>query len=505
MKNPVSMAVRFGRSPEFQNWTLLFLFVFLLKIVLFAVDPLPKFIMGDSGTYLWTALHGGIPEDRSFFYGYVIRWISVGPESLTSLMIVQASLSAVVSVLLALICRVIFRLPLLWSCLCAILCALDPLQLLYERYVMTETISLFFYAIALSQVFLYLGDHRLRNLIFLQVISILLVGFRMSYLPLVEIDTFLLPVLAFSGSIWRALRQPSGNNSLPRWPALRVCGGHLLLSVMLMFALHTGYKRLNGFLSHREPAYVYATGVTLLAFWSPALEPGDSPNPELADLIRRGKEMGLKERRARNGQLFSPEGLIERIFKLQPDRAKADDLAKQTAFHALVRDPLGVLGLTWYTYADYWSVTAMKDFLEKDFSFYNPPGGDLIQLLAINFHLAQNNTTAKTFLQSYYVAGWPYYFLVLLTPLLSALAILLKAGRPYAILLFVHSSIIMGVAMTFGSETMRFLQPVSFLTLLIVALWITAALKRLARNKAGAAGEPIQPGDPAQAFPFSPI
>jgi hypothetical protein len=501
MKNPVSMVVAFGRSREFQNWTLLFLFIFLLKLLLVAVDPLPKFIMGDSGTYLWTALHGGIPEDRSFFYGYVIRWTSVGPESLTSLMILQASLSAIVSLLLGLICRFIFQLPLLWSCLFGILCALDPLQLLYERYVMTEAISLFVYAIALRRAFLYLRDHRLRDLILLQVISVLLIAFRMSYLPLVEIDTLILPIIAFSGSIWHALRQQGRNDGLPRWSPLRVCGGHLLLSVLLMLALHTGYKRLNGFMAHREPAYVYSTGVTILAFWSPVLEPGDSPDPELAELIRKGDEMGLKERRARNGQLFSPTGLIERVFQLQPDRSKADNLAKQTAFHALLRDPLGVLGLTWYTYADYWSVSAMKDFLEKDFSFYNPPGGDLIQLLATSFHLAHNNTNVKTFLQSYYVAGWPYYYLVLVAPLLSALAILLKAGRPYAILLFVHSSIIMGLAMTFGSETMRFLQPVSFMTLLIVALWISEALKRLSRNKAGAPVEAIDTGERAATIP----
>lgn len=502
MKNPVSMAEGFGRSREFQSWTLLCLFVFLLKILLLAVDPTPKFIMGDSAAYLWTALHGGIPEDRSFFYGYVIRWISVGPESLTSLMIFQAFLSAIVSVLLGLICRFIFQVPLLWSCLLAILCALDPLQLLYERYVMTETISLFVYAIALYQAFLYLRDHRLHNLILLQVLSIVLVGFRMSYLPLVEIDTFILPVLAFSGGIWRAFRQKNRDESSPRWSALRACGGHLLLSVALMFVLHTGYKRLNGYLSKREPAYVYATGVTILAFWSPALEPGDSPDPGLADLIRKGDEMGLKDRRARNGQLFSPGGLIERVFQLQPDRSKADELARQTAFHALLRNPLGVLGLTWYTYADYWSVSAIRGFLERDFSFYNPPGGDFIQLLAMSFHLAQNNTTEKTFLQSYYTAGWPYYYLVLLAPLLSGLAILPKAGRPYAILLFIHSTIIMGVAMTFGSETLRFLQPVSFLTLLIVALWIAAALRHRSGTKDEVPGDAIEPGGRAATIPM---
>ena len=66
--------------------------------------------MGDSGSYLWTALSGWIPPDRSFLYGYVIRWSSLGTGSLTSLLILQAFLATVTAILVALICRCIFGL-----------------------------------------------------------------------------------------------------------------------------------------------------------------------------------------------------------------------------------------------------------------------------------------------------------------------------------------------------------------------------------------------------------
>ena len=187
----------------------------------------------------------------------------------------------------------------------------------------------------------------------------------------------------------------------------------------------------------------------------------------------------------RNSHRFSPDGLLDRLAKIEPDPAMANKIARRTALRALWRDPLGILALPWHTYTDYWSVTAIKQFAERDFSFENPPRPDLIELLASRFHLSHNNSATKSFLQWYYVVAWPYYFLVLLAPLLSGLAILLKAGRPYAILLFVHISIMMGMSMTFGSETLRFLQPISFMTILVLALGAGAALRPVRTDEEG--------------------
>src|SRR5215470_11950721 len=69
------------------NWWLFCFLILALNFFLLAVDPLPKLFMGDSGSYLWTALSGWIPTDRSFLYGYVIRWSSLWIGSLTSLLV----------------------------------------------------------------------------------------------------------------------------------------------------------------------------------------------------------------------------------------------------------------------------------------------------------------------------------------------------------------------------------------------------------------------------------
>ena len=484
MTSPAPTTKGTGRFPPHYRWPLFCFSIFALKLLLFAIDPVPKLYMGDSGSYIWTALSGWIPPDRSFFYGYVIRWTALWTGSLTWLLVVQVCLSAITCILLSSITRVIFELPERGSYLFGFLCAIDPLQLLYERYVMTETISLFLYGFVIYHSFLYLKTPRLRDLVIVQVASVLLIGFRMSFLLQVQINTIILPVLAFAPDVVKRIRRRPPAKASPTSP-VRVCAGHLLLGVTLMFLLHAGYKRTNGWLSQREPDYLYSTGITLLAYWAPVLQPEDAPDPRLADVIRSGNEFHLKNLRFRNAQRFRPDHLVDRLRKLEPDRSKADDLAKKTALHALWRDPLGVLGIGLRTYVGYWNVAVIKRYAEADFSFRRPPDDNLIALLASHFHLSYpKGTTTLSPTQFYYVMAWPYYFLVLLAPLLSGLAIALRSVRRYAILLFVHISIMMAMAMTFGSDSIRYLQPISFMTLLVLALGTKVALQSVRKDEA---------------------
>ena len=132
-------------TNEADQWWLFCLLVVLLKFFLLGLDPLPKMFIGDSASYLATAIIGWIPDDRSYFYGFVIRLVSLWTESLTPLLLLQSFLSAVTALLLAYTCRRLFGLSARSSYIIGLICALDPFQLVWERYVMTETISLFFY------------------------------------------------------------------------------------------------------------------------------------------------------------------------------------------------------------------------------------------------------------------------------------------------------------------------------------------------------------------------
>jgi hypothetical protein len=154
--------------------------------------------MGDSWSYISTGLAGWIPGDRSYFYGYLVRWLAVWPHSFTPLLVVQALASGATAIVFALICSRFFEMSNTVSFLFGSLCAVDPCQLVWERYVMTETFSLLVYVLVLYWSLAYLRDRRLWQLAVVQALSVLLIGFRMSYLLLVQACTVLLPLIAFA-------------------------------------------------------------------------------------------------------------------------------------------------------------------------------------------------------------------------------------------------------------------------------------------------------------------
>src|SRR6516162_6299246 len=180
------------------GWWVFCVLVFAIKLLLLWLDPTPQLYMGDSASYLWTALTGWIPADRSYFYGYLVRWLAVWPHSFAPLLIVQALASGVTAIVFALICGRFFEISKSISFVFGLLCALDPLQLLWERYVMTEIFSLFVYALVVYWSLAYLRDRRLWQLAVVQAISVLLIGFRMSYLIVVQACTILLPLISFA-------------------------------------------------------------------------------------------------------------------------------------------------------------------------------------------------------------------------------------------------------------------------------------------------------------------
>src|SRR5215475_9955910 len=152
-------------SPAVIRWGLFCVLVLAIKLLLLWLDPTPKLFMGDSWSYISTALTGWIPWDRSYFYGYLIRWLAVWPHSFAPLLVVQTLASGATAIVFALICSRFFEMSANLSFLFGLLCALDPLQLVWERYVMTETFSLLVYALVLYWSLAYLRARRLWQLV----------------------------------------------------------------------------------------------------------------------------------------------------------------------------------------------------------------------------------------------------------------------------------------------------------------------------------------------------
>ena len=462
------------------HWWLFCLLILVLNFLFIAFDPLPKLFMGDSGSYLWAALSGWMPPDRSFLYGYVIRWSSLWTESLTSLLILQAFLGAGTAILVTIICRSIFGLASRLSYLFGLLCSLDPLQLVWERYVMTETVSLFFYALVLLFSFLYLKHRRLWQLALLQILSVFLISFRMSYLLVVQISAFLLPMIAFLPEIRVALRKHS--STLLKALGLKSGGLHLTFSVLLMFVLLQGYRQLNGRLAGREPALLHYSGFCILTTWAPVLKPSDSPDPRLSELIANGDKFRLNDVWLRDVQLYSPGGLVDRWKQIQPNAVIANQVAKQTALNALLRRPMDVATLGAKTFLHYWNFKHIRRQarVELGKALNNWPNKKTWDV-ATHFHLSPplpREAKTYTLLQRYFVRSQPYYYLVLLSPFVCV-GLIFFVSEGYVSLLFLHSWILFGtVTILSKNVSVRYLQPMSLLTILIIAAFVQAVIDR---------------------------
>jgi hypothetical protein len=345
---------------------------------------------------------------------------------------------------------------------------------------MTETFSLLVYVLVLYWSLAYLRNRRLWQLAAVQALSVLLIGFRMSYLLVVQACTILLPLIAFARCAVPVLRK----RSEPRAPGagvLTIGLTHVVASVAMMFVMHGAYKYANGWLSSREPAYLHDAGVHLAAVWAPALEPSDATDSRFRDLIANGHQFKIDDPTLRNAQHFGEGFLIDRWRKIEKNRRKSDRIARETAMNALLRRPLQIAGLALNTYMGYWGIASIQSYAREDLGV-----GELtdeqVKMLVEKFRF----TTVKplpaqpfSLSQRYFLGSRPYYFIVVVSPLTCALATWVSRQRAFVFLLFIHASILMVVITALSSQaSVRYLQPVSMLTLLSIGICVDWLARR---------------------------
>jgi len=478
-----------GASSAANAWWLFCALVLTIKLLLLWLDPTPKLFMGDSWSYVWTSLTGRIPGDRSYFYGYLIRWLAVWPHSFAPLLVMQSLASGATAITFALICSRFFEMSNRLSFLFGLLCVLDPLQLVWERYVMTEAFSLLVYVLVLYWSLVYLRDRRLWQLAVVQALSVLLIGFRMSYLLLVQACTILLPLIAFARYAVPLLGKRSGARTQVVG-VLTIGLIHLIASIAMMFVMHGAYKYANGWMSKRLPAYMYHTGDHLAAVWAPALEPSDATDPRFGEIIASGHQFKIKDLHLRNAQQYSEGFLIKRWSEIERKPRKNDRVSRETAINALRRRPLAIVGLAVQTYMEYWNLPLIRLYARTDLG-YGKLNDDQIETFAEKFGFqAVKELPAQPFslLQKYFLGAWPYYFVVVLSPLVCAFAIWLSRERTFALLLFFHASILLVVITALSPQAgIRYIQPVSLLTLLGIAIcvdWLARKLRPAAMQSA---------------------
>lgn len=337
--------------------------ILAVKLLFLVLDPLPRFFLWDSVTYLNGGLFGDLPRDRSILYSLIIGATAVRAHSLDALVIAQT----IAGVGSAMLLFVIVRRQLgarFWIAIAATtVFAADPSQLWYERLMMAEAFGslawLSFVALALH----YCKTGRAAVLPLVAIAGILAVSFRLN--PTLTVITV--------------------GGALPLWRFFylrgigvdrRVLARHLALAIVSTAAVHVGYQQMIARVLGTPPGYIGVAGLFQMGFVAPLIEPqhfdGTGCPP---DILKRFKRP-LADPREREGHLWGTDGLWTAMQKYCPD----PETAAATVAHRATHDhPFRALGMGFTTAAQYFDPYESNWRMESDIGHKGATPWELIE------------------------------------------------------------------------------------------------------------------------------
>jgi hypothetical protein len=245
------------------------LLLVVIKSIQFAIDSQALFYY-DSGAFILNGLGLAFIPQRSFVYGSLIRAFAVPFHSLRAIVAMQVIMGGLTAWLLTFALVRFLHVRAWIAILAALVFACDPVQIVHEHMVMSETSALLAMAVFLLLALKYLGNTSLLCLVILSFLGVLLVSLRIVYLPVALAAAVLLPVVAYFSC------------SARQWRLLALA---LVVSCGSTGLFHLGYRYLTGWFAGREPAYHYMTGLFLLATAAPIVESGDSSDVRVAGAV----------------------------------------------------------------------------------------------------------------------------------------------------------------------------------------------------------------------------
>ena len=434
-----------------------------IKGVLFFVDSQPAYFLGDSEAYLATATAKYIPPDRSVLYGLLIRRIAYRAHSLEAMIVLQVAMSAIAAWLLYFALRNMFAVRPSLAALFGTLCSVEPLQLLAERYVLTESCANFLFVVHFVLALFYIRRGKLWALLAMQTVGVLLVGFRISFLPEVLITSVVVPLLSSNRRIG-------------------VLAAHLCLSLLVSEGLLAAYRHWYGNLIRREPALFYQEGAFLVAAFAPLIEPEDFPDSSKRMTIFGTLRYDRHDLFSRPAQHFVEGGLWPNIRQQFPDEKEANDLAVATAIHAVLRQPLGAVRLAWRTLLLYFDSHVLLGALLVD---QGAEGGNhmdvetrgwLQKIYGISNPLDYQSSITK----QWHLFAWPWYPAILCCLILSPLAFLARPKSEWRLVILsamVALLFLQGAIFIVDRPTPRFLTSAAWIALLLLGLAANSVLE----------------------------
>jgi hypothetical protein len=467
------------KHPSCRFWAALAAGVLAIKVAILLLDHEPMFYIGDSGAYLASAVSGWLPGDRSFVYGFVIiRAVLYVFGSLTGVVIVQSLAAAGSALLLAAVLRIGFGVGRGVAAAAAVAYAVEPLALMYERFIMTESFTMLAFASFILVQMIYLQSPRAIHLVLLAMLSTCVIALRVSYLPAMLVSMGVLPFL--TAKVHDAM--PAGR------PRARKAV-HALVLVAVTFASHAAYKNWYHYLTGGPAVYNDADGLFMLAAWSPLLTKNDFPDPELYEKLipKVHPPIGghfdprLSDYGPFTVQAFGSEALVAQLLHSQPSKEDANSLAKRIAFNIAKRDPVGVISLGVNTYLDYWDPTILHQKIRLEEGNMEI-SGPLIKLFADNFkHDISRHHLMRTQTKDYHAAAAFWYRVLLLTPAVWLLAALvcLRHWREMVVIGIYSLGLLLSYCVLVTEPWIRYLHPLAWLILIPFAVIVAWGWRRI--------------------------
>jgi hypothetical protein len=359
------------------------------------LDPTVRLFMGDSASYLHSAYADWIPEDRSYTYPLFIRLVALPWQSLAPLLLAQSFLGICTALLLFRMLQRAFGVDDHIAALVAIVFAIGPEQLFYERMVMAEAVGLFALASMLACGMEYLRKGNVAWLAGMVLAGCLAISYRLSLLPVV-LGFALLPPL-----VRACARRPWSRRHL------LMSLGHLALAAVLTAAAHSAYKSWNGYLSDTKPAYAANAGMLRLGLVLPLVEAQDLDGVGLPPGFLDSLPQGWNDPDAREAALWTENGMIARMREELGDEGMAR-AARKISIRAVRRDPLALLRLSWQTLGGYFDASRIRHRMNDDLG-ERAPDAEATRTLQERFNYdATGIAERRTLVHRYFAAAGPW-------------------------------------------------------------------------------------------------
>ncbi len=338
-------------------WSATFLVALMFKMSLLLIDAGPRLFLGDSASYIHTALTGWIPEDRSFLYGFAIRACTHGVHSLLPLLFFQSVAGAATAATLALTLSRHFRVNIRMAVACGLVLAIEPSQLYFERAVLAEAFGLLAFAGFFYCASEYISTRRLAFLFASSCFGIGAVAFRINFVPLAVAGLLLLPLFAL---LDRQRKADIDHFSL------RNIAVHFSLAVLLLVLTHGGYQYAYASLSNRPMGYNSKSGLMRLCLVAPLLRAEDFRAIGLDAKTLDAVRIDMRDPSQREAQIFHSEGLAEVLIRERGGVPEADAVGKALFWQVVEHRPLQFFSLGLHTLAGYLDARVRKRAIEKD-------------------------------------------------------------------------------------------------------------------------------------------